>query len=58
MVLAATPNQHSSLHYESFAALFSVKFFYVGHIAFRTICTDINGPLLLSKRYIAAATHG
>ena len=26
-------------------------------VSFRTIRTDINGPFLLSKCYIAAATH-
>ena len=26
-------------------------------VSFRTIRTDINGPFLLSKSYIAAATH-
>ena len=26
-------------------------------VSFRTIRTDINGPFLLSKGYIAAATH-
>ena len=26
-------------------------------MSFRTLRPDINGPFLLSKRYIAAATH-
>ena len=58
MVLAATPNEASSgqrracstSHHRQREHGFDA-------VSFRTIRTDINGPFLLSKCYIAAATH-
>ena len=59
MVLAATPNQviiraetvlvaPRTIKKESMALM---------SVTFRSIRADINGPFLLSKSYIAAATH-
>ena len=59
VVLAATPNQHSSGHLRAWSTLTIVNesIYSDDAVAFCTIRTDINGPFLHSKGYIAAATH-
>ena len=59
MVLAATPNQASSGLRRACSTSTIDKNAPHGFdaVSFRTIRTDINGPFLHSKCYIAAATH-
>ena len=59
MVLAATPNQHSSGQRRacSTSTIDNESMALHDAVSFRTIRTDINGPFLHSKCYIAAATH-
>ena len=60
MVLAATPNQHSSGYRDQLVAprTIAIESMAMMHCpSVGAIRTDINGPFLLFKGYMAAATH-